>query len=328
MNVFYTALIFCVICCAYASESAIGLVEQGMSSVSLEDPIASSYEAQRFREAVQSNDIDVASNIFSQGNDEQRNYCVKHMIGLGSYRLVNLINYTREFYKQWILRVLLVHADQQLLDKVFSSLKPSADLLARVSGSADLACLPQRFIYLISKIDDKEGQRWIVEKGVHALVHANKAACFDSLLSALEDDISLSTDLVDIAIRNVFITASGYQDSRTFYAKRFFGHPTISTDDYSGALYRSYDYWGQTGGLFHWLLMEADLQDLRVVKKNDGFYRKPPDFQDAVNQALQAVGPDSRPGITHQRRVAAMKEALDENIPAILLTLIGDYIEW
>ena len=61
-------------------------------------------------------------------------------------------------YKKWMLQVILVHADQPLIDKVFGEIKPSNDLLKDVAVSADLACMPQRFTYLLSKIDDKKDQ--------------------------------------------------------------------------------------------------------------------------------------------------------------------------
>ena len=63
-----------------------------------------------------------------------------------------------------------MHADQPLIDEVFDELKPSNDLLRDVASSADLACVPQRFTYLLGKIDDKEEQEQAVEYGVHALV--------------------------------------------------------------------------------------------------------------------------------------------------------------
>ena len=83
------------------------------------------------------------------GNDELKKYCGKHLISLGSSRLVELINGARDHPQEWILQVLLVHADQPLIDKVFDALKPSNDILRRVAESVDLACMPQRFTYLL-----------------------------------------------------------------------------------------------------------------------------------------------------------------------------------
>ena len=167
-----------------------------------------------------------------------------------------------------MLQVLLVHADQPLIDKVFGALKPSNDLLRSVADSADLACMPQRFTYLLKKIDDKEEQEWAVEYGVNALFDENKTECLDPLLTALSEGTFLSKDLENIAIRKAFRKASFYQDDRTLLAKRFFDHPAISAKDYSNALYNSYDYGGKTKELFHWLLARADRQDLETVKKD------------------------------------------------------------
>ena len=111
--------------------------------------------------------------------------------------------------------------------------------------SADLACMPQRFTYLLNKIDDKEEQEVAVRNGVNALFDENKTECLDPLLSALKEGTFLSKDLENIAIRQAFWVASRYQDDRTLFAKRFFDHPAISAKDYSNALYNSYNNGGQ-----------------------------------------------------------------------------------
>ena len=51
-----------------------------------------------------------------------------------------------------------MHADQPLLDEVFGALKPDNDLLKGVAYSTYLACMPQRFTYLLRKNHDKEDQ--------------------------------------------------------------------------------------------------------------------------------------------------------------------------
>ena len=60
--------------------------------VEVEDPIASSPEAQSFREAVQRGDMEAAKNVFDSGNDELKKYCGEYLVSLGSSRLVELIN--------------------------------------------------------------------------------------------------------------------------------------------------------------------------------------------------------------------------------------------
>ena len=110
-----------------------------------------------------------------------------------------------------MLQVILVHADQQLIDKVFGMVKPSNNLLRDVAASADLACIPQRFTYLLNKIDDKEDQERAVEYGVFALFSENKTECLDPLLTALNEGTFLSKDLENIAIRKAFWAASHLQ---------------------------------------------------------------------------------------------------------------------
>ena len=105
--------------------------------------------------------------------------------------------------------------------------------------------MPQRFTYLLNKIDDKKDQEWAVRNGVSALFDANRTECLDPLLIALNEGTFLSKDLENVAIRGAFETASNYQDDRALFAKRFFDHPAISAEDYSDALYRSYHHGGQ-----------------------------------------------------------------------------------
>ena len=151
--------------------------------------------------------------------------------------------------------------------KFLVALKPSNDLLRDVAYSADLACMPQRFTYLLKKIDNKEDQELAVRSGVDALFDKNKTECLDPLLSALNEGTFLSKDLENIAIRQAFRSASSYTDDRALLAKRFFDHPAISAKDYSDALYDSYRNGGKTKELFYWLLARADRQDLEAVKK-------------------------------------------------------------
>ena len=53
--------------------------------------------------------------------------------------------------------------------------------------SADLACMPQRFTYLLEKIDNKKDQEKAVRNGVDALFRKSKTECLDPLLSALNE---------------------------------------------------------------------------------------------------------------------------------------------
>ena len=178
------------------------------------------------------------------------------------------------------------------------------------------------------KIDSIEEQEEAVRNGVDALVNENKTECLDPLLSALSEGTFLSKDLENIAIRKAFHEASSYQDDRTLLAKRFFDHPAISANDYSNALHSSYSYGGQAKELFHWLLARADRQDLEAVKKSDKFSRWGTEFQQAVNQALEAVGPDARHRIT-QLGITTTVTALEKaDIPEVLIELTLEYSEW
>ena len=73
--------------------------------------------------------------------------------------------------------------------------------LRNVARSADLACMPQRFIYILGKIDDKKDQGKAVENGVCALVDAKRLNALILFSAALKEGTFLSNDLENVAIR-------------------------------------------------------------------------------------------------------------------------------
>ena len=131
--------------------------------------------------------------------------------------------------------------------------------------------MPRRFIYLLGRIGDKDEQELVTRCGVSALIDKDRTECLDPFLSALNEETFLSQELESIAIHEVFSRAPQCQDDRALLVKCFFDHPAISTEDYSIALYHSYEYGGQAKELFLWLLKRADHQDLEVVKKDKEF---------------------------------------------------------
>lgn len=298
----------------------------------MDDPIANSTEAQEFRKAVHEDDMMSAYIAFEYNNssDGLKKYYGEYLISLEGSKLVELINNgTNDSVKAWMLQVLLVYANQSLIDEVFEETKPSKDILEGVAWSGHLVCMPQRFTYFLGKIDDKQGQKEAIKIGVYVLFNNNKTECFDPLLSALKEGTFMNTDLENIAILKAVREASAHQDDRILPAKRFFDHPVISSEDYSNALYVSYNWGGQAKELFYWLLPRADRQDLEAVKRVRSFSNWPLEFQQAVNQVFQTVGIDARPGITHRRKVAIMEEALDDYIPKDLRNIINGYhLEW
>ena len=86
---------------------------------------------------------------------------------------LNLLNSSRmqsDDVKVWILRILLVYASLSLFDAVIDVVKPGNDVLSLVAYNPELASLPERFVYLLNKITDKEEQEDAVRYGVAALV--------------------------------------------------------------------------------------------------------------------------------------------------------------
>ena len=225
-----------------------------------------------------------------------------------------------------MLQLLLVHANQPLIDQVFGTLRPPNWILRDVADSAYVACVPQRFTYLLGRITDKEWQERAVIYGVNALFDAKRTECLDPLLTALGEGSFLSTDLEGIAIRQAFWSGSCLNDDSVLLVRRFSDHPAITSWYYSSALYSLYDIMGWTNKHFYWFLAKADRHDLQAVKGNDNFYWKGREFCNAVNQALQkTVSPETRYERGRRGRVAMINGTLESVIPTDLLTLIMDY---
>lgn len=332
MNIFHVILISYIICYIYASEenmSGLSKQETSLLSVKMVDPIASNPKGMSFREAVQKGDMEFAKYVFDFGSDKLKKDCGKYLAGLESSTLVGLVNGADGDNKMWMLQVLFVYADLSLIDKVFDALNLSNVFVRDIACSVDLTCIPQRFTYFLGKIDDRQEQEWTVIIGVTALFDGNRTECFDPFIAALNEGTFLNKDLGNIAILRAFNAAPFHQVDRTFLAKRFFDFPAIPAKYYSGALYASYHHGDQAKELFYWLLARADRQDLKAVKSDKKFSTRQLEFRQAVDQALQTVGSETRIGTTHRKGIPAIKEALEDDIPKDLLNIInGYYLDW
>ena len=307
----------------FASSNVTEEIGEGAPSVSVEaeGPLASDPDVVDFIEALQSGNMMVAHEMFKAGCDELTDYYTKYLVSLEGSKLIELTSGVGD--NMWILQIILVHARRPIIDRVLGALNASNESLREVARSADLACSPLRFVYFLGRIDDKENQVGAVENGIRALVDGNKTECLDPLLTALGKGTFLSADLDDVAICQAFISASDFHD-RIFLANRFFDYPIVTANEYSRALYNSYHHGGKTKQLFHWLLENADKQDLEIIKNNAGFYRGAFEFQEAVNKT---AGVKSRHEPRRQKRVAAAKEALDIAIQNDPFSIIAGYIE-
>lgn len=47
-----------------------------------------------------------------------------------------------------------------------------------------------------------------------------------------------------------------------------------------------------------------------------------------MNHAFNTVGSDVRIGKKRRERVTAMREALDEYVPRVLIDLVSEFVEW
>ena len=120
------------------------------------DLIANSPEAQNFKKAVQTSDMKAARKAFKSGDDLHMTYCAKHLIDLRKSRLIELIKgASNEDIKAWMLQVLLVHADRQLINEVLGALNLSDNVLYRVAYSTELACIPRKFTHFLEELVTK-----------------------------------------------------------------------------------------------------------------------------------------------------------------------------
>ena len=136
MNLAHIAIFLCVISYVNTSkESAVDSTKQETSSVlvEVEDPIANGLEYRRFKEAVHKGDLRAAWGVFCKGSDELKKHCGEYLVGLGSSRLVKLIKGADDHGNEWLLQVILVYADQPLINDVFNAVKPSNYMLRRVA---------------------------------------------------------------------------------------------------------------------------------------------------------------------------------------------------
>ena len=162
------------------------------------------------------------------------------------------------------------------------------------------------------------------------MIDSDKTKYLDPLLTALGKGTFINQELERAAALWVFWSASFHPDDRAVLVKRFFDQPAIPAKYYSSALYNSFGNRERGISLFHWLLKNADLQDLQITKDHEYFSGQVPEFRDAVKKAVTkaslVVDPIPRPGIT-LRRIETL-EALKDILPHVILNLVDGYIEW
>ena len=333
MNILYVLLLLiCAICHVFGSQYVMNIIKSETSLVPVEGSITSDPKAKQFREAVQNGNMNAAQRVFDNGSSALKKYCSEHLVSLGSPKLIQLVEDERGKNREWMLHVLLVYADESFYDEVFRAVNIPNSLSSEVANSADVACIPQRFTYLLRRIDYIVEQEQAVRKGIVALFASKKTECIDPLLSALKKEKFLSPDLEGVAIRQIFYQSSIYQDEnddRAFFVGRLFDHPAVSSAQYSVVLFRAARLYphleDRIKELFHWLLENADSQDLNMVKSDGAFSSGSPEFQDAVDEALQTVSSEPRHGIT-LRRKAIVHDALSTHLAIVLINIINEYV--
>ena len=177
MNILYIALLLCVVChvLASGSETSVSLSKRETSLVPVgEDTVASSTEAQPFVGAVQEGNMDAARNVFYSGNDRLKEYCGKYLVSLGKSELVRLINGARDYIKTWMLRVILVYADQALFDEVSAEIKPTDRILSGLHGVQTWLARLTNFSTFLEKSLIKESKKRLLEMVLlHCLMLTN-----------------------------------------------------------------------------------------------------------------------------------------------------------
>ena len=158
---------------------------------------------------------------------------------------------------------MLIHADQNSVDEIFGGIKHWDGLFANcVAPDADLACNPDRFIYLLKRITNVFDQGIATQRGVITLFDRNQAGCFDALLTTLEKDTTINSSIVAAAKRQAFVVASAPEKSRAPFAMSLYADPAIDAETYARGMNGSLADWGLERGIFYWLLDNASRVDL------------------------------------------------------------------
>src|ERR1700733_5181261 len=90
MNILDIAPLLCVVCYVFASETGWGVSRMTGKGSSIED----NHDARRFKDAIEENKVEIANDIFGEGNNEQRKYYGKYLVSFGGKRLAELINHS------------------------------------------------------------------------------------------------------------------------------------------------------------------------------------------------------------------------------------------
>ena len=194
MNPFYASLLLFGISSILASQNTFKCFKQRVrglffNPVDNGDSVANSFRGHQFRRAMQQGDMYTANNIFNDGSDELKKYSVKYLTSLKSSKLVELIKNAYADYRTWILRILLIHADQSLVEEVLGALKPSNWLLSWVARSADLTRISLKdSLAFWARSMLKGSKSGLIKYGVNALFRENKTECLDPLLIALKEE--------------------------------------------------------------------------------------------------------------------------------------------
>src|ERR1700738_930149 len=122
MNISYFTLLFCFISYVYGSdESGVRDGDQDDSLAPVEDPVASTPEAQQFREAVDGGNMDAAKKIYVRGSDQLKKCCGKYMASLEVPKLIELFKNAGWDVMIWMLEMLLVYASISICDAVINT---------------------------------------------------------------------------------------------------------------------------------------------------------------------------------------------------------------
>src|ERR1700733_1690716 len=157
MNILYIALLLGVICHVSASETGLNKRQVTGKLGAIEDDVS------RFKEAIEKGEVTIARDVFRDGNNEQKKNYGKHLVGLGREKLVELIKNSRDC-KSWLLSIIMLYAKEGLINEVFKEVEPSDWDWRDVARSADLACVPIKFINLLKRITAKDHQKKLLNQ--------------------------------------------------------------------------------------------------------------------------------------------------------------------
>ena len=274
---------------------------------------ASTVDMTQLRESIDAGDFETVKKL-----------CKKNWGLLGQVVETNGSEFIVKFIKQskvdsYTLSTLFRYGSKGVIEKVLEDITFSEDDLLYASSYHELMCWPEKFIGLLNKIPTSGGQEFAVSEGIRSLFLEERTDCIEPMLVTLEDNVFLSENLLDTAIKGIF--TSGASSGNETWIQRLYDHLVITPAVYTDGVLASWRHVNHGSG-FKWLLMKADKGDFRAIEERNDRARDSTSYCYAVTRASYVAKPNGT-----RRRIGAVKRAILEVTATPTTELIDEIID-